>query len=581
MDAPLAANSGHQGTAMSLAPLAHVLYSRVMTHDPARPDWFNRDRLILSNGHASILQYSMLYLSGYGLEMDDLRSFRQWGSATPGHPETGHTKGVEVTTGPLGQGVATAVGMAMASRYQRGLLDPDAPWGFSPFDHHVWVFASDGDLEEGISGEASSLAGVQRLGNLTVVWDDNHISIEGDTAVAFSEDVAARYAAYGWAVHRVGMAPDGDIDIPGLAAALQAARLEQDRPTFIQLRTVIAWPAPHARNTGKAHGAALGAPEVAATKTALGLDPARDFEVASDVLAHARGVGERGADIHAEWNARYDAWRVAHPDRAQLLDRLLARQLPEQLPAALPVFESGTSIATRAASGTVINAIAAVMPEFWGGSADLAESNNTTIEGGLSFLPAGVAVKDSSPYGRILHFGIREHAMGAILNGIALEGLTRPFGGTFLVFSDYMRGAVRLAALSRSKCVFVWTHDSVGVGAYFATPLRDAGFRCVPVNVGMAPYSRERFVNLKAELYWSLRERFARGEVAGLRDERAIAQLASIQYDHDSSGRTRIESKDAMRKRALKSPDRAEAVMLAFAASRALQSATVRSQIAI
>ena len=344
------------------------------------------------------------------------------------------------------------------------MLDPDAPWGFSPFDHRIWVIASDGDLEEGISGEASSLAGVQRLGNLTVIWDDNHISIEGDTAVAFTEDVVGRYEAYGWDVHYVGMTPDGDIDILALNTALEAAVDQQERPTFIAMRSTIAWPAPHARNTAKAHGAALGADEVAATKVALGLDPARDFQLPDGVLDHARGVVARGKALHREWDVSYQAWRRSHPDRAALLDRLLARELPPEIAKALPVFEAGTSIATRAASGKVINAIAEVMPEFWGGSADLAESNNTTIEGGLSFLPAGSGGRDSSPYGRIIHFGIREHAMGAILNGIALEGLTRPFGGTFLVFSDYMRGSVRLAALMQTSVVFVWTHDSVGLG---------------------------------------------------------------------------------------------------------------------
>ena len=464
MDAVQKAGNGHPGTAMSLAPAAYLLFQRFLRHDPADPTWLGRDRFVLSCGHSSLTLYIQLFLSGYGLTIDDLEAFRTWGSLTPGHPEHGHTVGVETTTGPLGQGLSTAVGMAMASRYQRGLRDPDAPWGFSPFDHRVWVIASDGDLEEGISGEASSLAGLQRLGNLCVIWDDNHISIEGDTAVAFSEDVAARYAAYGWHVHHVGMAPDGDVDIMALAQALEEARIRQDRPTFIAMRSVIAWPAPHLRNTGKAHGSALGADEVAATKVALGLDPQRDFQVDPDVLARARAVGERGAQIHAEWNTSYEAWRAEHPDRAKLLDRLLKRELPESLAEALPSFQPGTSIATRAASGQVINAIAPVMPEFWGGSADLAESNNTTIEGGLSFLPAGTPIKDASPYGRILHFGIREHAMGAILNGIALEGLTRPFGGTFLVFSDYMRGAVRLAALMQTSVIYVWTHDSVGLG---------------------------------------------------------------------------------------------------------------------
>lgn len=464
MDAVQRAGNGHPGTAMSLAPAAYLLFQRFLRHDPSDPSWLGRDRFVLSCGHSSLTLYIQLFLSGYGLDLSDLESFRTWGSLTPGHPEHGHTVGVETTTGPLGQGIATAVGMAMASRYQRGLLDPDAPWGFSPFDHRVWVIASDGDLEEGISGEASSLAGVQRLGNLTVIWDDNHISIEGDTAVAFTEDVVGRYEAYGWDVHYVGMTPDGDIDILALNTALEAAVDQQERPTFIAMRSTIAWPAPHARNTAKAHGAALGADEVAATKVALGLDPARDFQLPEGVLDHARGVVARGKALHREWDVAYEAWRRSHPDRAALLDRLLSRELPAGIADALPVFEAGASIATRAASGKVINAIADVMPEFWGGSADLAESNNTTIEGGLSFLPAGSGGRDSSPYGRIIHFGIREHAMGAILNGIALEGLTRPFGGTFLVFSDYMRGSVRLAALMQTSVVFVWTHDSVGLG---------------------------------------------------------------------------------------------------------------------
>ena len=464
MDAVQQAGNGHPGTAMSLAPAAYLLFQRFLRHDPRDPTWLGRDRFVLSCGHSSLTLYIQLFLSGYGLELADLKSFRTAGSLTPGHPEHGHTVGVETTTGPLGQGIATAVGMAMASRYQRGMLDPTAPWGFSPFDHRVWVIASDGDLQEGVSGEASSLAGVQRLGNLTVIWDNNHISIEGDTGVAFTEDVIARYAAYGWNVHSVGMTPDGDVDILALATALEDACSQQARPTFIAMRSTIAWPAPQARNTPKAHGAALGAGEVAATKALLGLDPGQDFQLPDGVLDHARKVADRGADLHRQWDAAYRAWRAANPDRAALLDRLLAHDLPHGLSEALPNFDAGTSIATRAASGKVINAIAQVMPEFWGGSADLAESNNTTIEGGLSFLPAGSGARDASPYGRIIHFGIREHAMGAILNGIALEGLTRPFGGTFLVFSDYMRGAVRLSALMQTPVVYVWTHDSVGLG---------------------------------------------------------------------------------------------------------------------
>lgn len=464
MDAVQKVGNGHPGTAMSLAPVAHLLFSRFLRHDPTDPSWLGRDRFVLSCGHSSLTLYIQLYLTGYGLELSDLESFRTWGSRTPGHPEHGHTVGVETTTGPLGQGISTAVGMAMATRFERGLLDPDAPWGTSPFDHHVWVIASDGDLEEGISSEASSLAGTQRLANLTVIWDDNHISIEGDTAVAFTEDVAARYESYGWRVHEVGLTPTGDVDVEALGEALTAARLESERPTFIAMRSVIAWPAPNAQNTGKAHGAALGATEVAATKERLGLDPTRDFTVCDDVLAHTRSVAERNRPVRASWDAAYALWRARQPKRAQLLDRLLAGELPGDIDTALPSFETGASIATRSASGTTINALAAVLPEMWGGSADLAGSNNTTIDGGMSFLPAGTPASDASPYGRVIHFGIREHAMGAILNGIALSGLSRPFGGTFLVFSDYMRGAVRLSALMNVPVTYVWTHDSIGLG---------------------------------------------------------------------------------------------------------------------
>ena len=465
MDAVQRAGNGHPGTAMTLAPVAYLLFQRVMRHDPSDPQWLGRDRFVLSCGHSSLTLYSELFLSGYGLTIDDLASFRTLGSRTPGHPEFGHTAGVETTTGPLGQGLATAVGMAMAARYERGLFDPDTPDGHSPFDHRVWVIASDGDLEEGISGEASSLAATQRLNRLCVVWDDNHISIEGDTAVAFTEDVAARYAAYGWAVHRIERMPDGDIDRDALYAALIAATHEKERPTFIQLRSTIAWPAPNAQNTAKAHGSALGAAEVASTKEVLGLDPAVDFAFDPALLADVRArLQSRVAAERGAWNASYADWRAAQPEHAALLDRLLAHELPAGFDSAFPVFEVGTSIATRKASGEAINAVAAVMPELWGGSADLAESNNTTIEGGGSFLPAGSPVPGASPYGRILHFGIREHAMGAILNGIALDGLTRPFGGTFLVFSDYMRGAVRLAALMQVPSTFVWTHDSIGLG---------------------------------------------------------------------------------------------------------------------
>jgi len=468
-DAVQKVGNGHPGTAMSLAPAAYLIFQRFLRHDPSDPDWLGRDRFVLSCGHSSLTLYIQLYLSGYGLELSDLEAFRTWGSLTPGHPERHHTRGVETTTGPLGQGLSTAVGMAMGQRYERGLLDPDAAAGTSPFDHHVWVICSDGDLEEGITSEASSLAGTQRLGNLTVVWDDNKISIEDDTAVAFSEDVRARYAAYGWHVLSVDVMPDGSVDVLGLAAALDAARAETERPSFIRLQTVIGWPAPHLRNTFKAHGSALGADEVAATKEILGFDPAQSFVVADDVLAHAREVGTRGASYRAAWDEEYTAWRAANPDRAALLDRLVSGALPDDL--ALPVFPAGKDVATRKASGEVIQAIASALPEFVGGSADLAESNNTTIEGGGSFLPTGTVVSPTSPfgnsqspYGRILHFGIREHAMGAALNGMSLSNLLRPFGGTFLVFSDYMRGAVRLAAVMQTGVTFVWTHDSIGLG---------------------------------------------------------------------------------------------------------------------
>jgi len=470
MDAVQKVGNGHPGTAMSLAPAAYLMFQRYLRHDPSDPQWLGRDRFVLSCGHSSLTLYIQLYLSGYPVALSDLESFRTWGSLTPGHPEYGHTAGVETTTGPLGQGVATAVGMAMAARYERGLLDAEAAWGHSPFDHNVWVIASDGDLEEGITSEASSLAGVQRLGNLVMIYDDNHISIEGDTAVAFTEDVAARYEAYGWFVQTVDTAPNGDLDVVGLARAMDAARDEADRPSLIRLRTIIGWPAPTLQNTGKAHGAALGVDEVAATKRILGFDPEQSFVVEDDVLAHARQVVDRGAAARREWDIGFASWSLAHPERAELLARLQRHELPNGLADALPDFKPGDPMATRKASGMVIQGLAAKMPELWGGSADLAESNNTTIEDGKSFLPAGTRVSASSafgassPYGRILHFGIREHAMGAILNGIALSGLTRPFGGTFLVFSDYMRGSVRLAALMQTAVTYVWTHDSIGLG---------------------------------------------------------------------------------------------------------------------
>jgi len=464
MDSVQKVGNGHPGTAMSLAPVAYLLFQKWMRHDPTDPTWLGRDRFVLSNGHSSLTLYTQLFLSGYGLELEDLASFRTWGSKTPGHPEFGHTAGVETTTGPLGSGIATAVGMAMDARYVRGLLDADAPKGTSPFDHRVWVIVGDGCLQEGVSAEASSLAGHQALGNLVVIYDDNHISIEGDTAVSFSEDVLGRYSAYGWNVGHVDMAPDGSVDVVGLDAAIERATQVTDRPSIIRVRNIIGWPAPNLRNTGKAHGSALGEAEIAATKEILGVDPSKSFDVDPEVLAHARQVVTRGRAAHEEWNIKADAWRAANPDKAALLDRLVARELPEDWAASIPTFEAGSSIATRAASGKVINAIAGVLPEFWGGSADLGESNLTTIEGAASFLPSSSSVPNSSEHGRILHFGIREFAMGAALNGMALGGLTRPFGGTFMVFSDYMRGAVRLAALMDIPTTFVWTHDSIGVG---------------------------------------------------------------------------------------------------------------------
>jgi len=464
MDSVQKVGNGHPGTAMSLAPVAYLLFQKWMRHDPTDPQWLGRDRFVLSNGHSSLTLYIQLFLSGYGLELEDLESFRTWGSKTPGHPEFGHTAGVETTTGPLGSGVATAVGMAMDARYVRGLLDSDAPKGTSPFDHRIWVIAGDGCLQEGVSAEASSLAGHQGLGNLVLIYDDNHISIEGDTAVSFSEDVLGRYSAYGWNVDHVDMASDGSVDVVGLNAAIERVTQVTDRPSIIRVRNIIGWPAPNLQNTGKVHGAALGDAEIAATKEILGVDSAKSFDVAADVLAHARQAATRGQAAHAEWDIKADAWRAANPDKSALLDRMVARELPENWAASIPRFEAGSSIATRAASGKVINAIAGVLPEFWGGSADLGESNLTTIEHADSFLPASSTMPHASEHGRVLHFGIREFAMGAALNGMALGGLTRPFGGTFMVFSDYMRGAVRLAALMDIPTTFVWTHDSIGLG---------------------------------------------------------------------------------------------------------------------
>jgi len=457
MDAVEAAGNGHPGTAMSLAPAAYLLFQRLMTHDPTDPGWIGRDRFVLSCGHSSLTLYIQLFLSGYGLTIEDLRLLRQWGSRTPGHPEHGHTIGVETTTGPLGQGVGNAVGMAMAARYERGLYDPDTRAGDSPFDHTIWCFASDGDIEEGIQAEAASLAGHQQLGNLVLLYDDNHISIEGDTKVALSEDVLARYAAYGWHTQRL----EDVNDVQALNQAFLAAQAERNRPSIISVRSIIGWPAPHKQNTGKAHGSALGADEVRETKEILGFPPDADFYCPDEVLAHTREVVDRGREAHAKWQKKFDAWAAANPDKAKELERISQRRLPEGWDAKLPDFAGETSMATRKASGACINAIAPALPELWGGSADLAESNNTEIEGAESFLPEA---HGGSPYRRILHFGVREHAMGAIMNGIALHGGTRVFGGTFLVFSDYMRGSVRLAALMGLPVTYVWTHDSIGLG---------------------------------------------------------------------------------------------------------------------
>jgi transketolase len=467
-DAVEKVGNGHPGTAMSLAPAAYLLYQRVMRHDPADTDWLGRDRFILSAGHSSLTQYVQLYLGGFGLELDDLKALRTWGSLTPGHPEFGHTKGVEITTGPLGQGLASAVGFAYAARYERGLFDPEAPAGQSPFDHFVYVVAGDGDLQEGVTSEASSLAGHQQLGNLIAIYDSNQISIEDDTNVAFTEDVAARYEAYGWQVQTVDWKKSGEYveDVAELHAAIEAAKAETGKPSLIVLRTIIGWPSPGKQNTGKIHGSALGADELAATKTVLGFDPEQSFVVADDVLTRTRSLAERAAQARAAWQETFDAWAEANPQRKALLDRLEAGELPQDVASALPSFEAGKDVSTRAASGVVINALAAELPELWGGSADLAESNLTTIKDAASFIPAEWSTHEWSgdPYGRVLHFGIREHAMGAIVNGIKLHGPTRPFGGTFLIFSDYMRPAVRLAALMNIPSIFVWTHDSVALG---------------------------------------------------------------------------------------------------------------------
>jgi transketolase len=464
MDSVQKVGNGHPGTAMSLAPMAYLLFQKWMRHDPADPKWHGRDRFVLSNGHSSITLYTQLFLSGYGLELEDLQSFRTWDSKTPGHPEFGHTAGVEATTGPLGTGLATAVGMAMDARYVRNLLDPTATAGQSVFDHKIWVIAGDGCLQEGVTSEASSLAGHQELSNLVVLYDDNHISIEGDTAVSFTEDVLARYASYGWNVNHVEMLSNGEIDVNSLDLAIASAVAQSEKPTLIRVRNVIGWPAPNLKNTGKIHGAALGDAEVAATKELLGLDPTRTFEISAEVLTHARQVATRGRESRELWSAEFSTWADKNPDSAKLYQRLAARELPTNWHEALPRFEPGTSVATRKASGDTINAMAQVLPELWGGSADLGDSNLTTIEHGGSFLPKSSAMSGAAEGGRIIHYGIREFAMACAMNGMALGGLTRPFAGTFLVFSDFMRGAVRLSALMDLPATYVWTHDSIGLG---------------------------------------------------------------------------------------------------------------------
>jgi transketolase len=483
-DAVQKVGNGHPGTAMSLAPLAYLLFQKVLRHDPTDPNWVARDRFVLSNGHASLTLYNQLFLAGYGLEIEDIKSLRTWGSLTPAHPEHGHTAGVETTTGPLGQGIGNAVGMAMAARRERGLFDPETPAGESVFDHHIYVVCGDGCLEEGVSGEASSLAGHQELGNLTLLWDDNHISIEDDTNVAFSEDVLKRYEAYGWHTQYV----ESGEDIVAIEAAIAAAKAETNRPSFIAIRTIIGWPAPTKQNTGKAHGSALGVEEIRKTKKILGFDPDVDFAVDPEVLAHTRKAVDRGRAAHAEWQPLFDAWAAANPAAKSLLERMSTRTLPAGWAESLPSFATEAdgkpaSIATRAASGKVLSALADVLPELWGGSADLAESNNTTMQGQPSFVPADRQTKTWSggPYGRTLHFGIREHAMGSIMNGITLHGGTRVYGGTFLVFSDYMRPPVRLAAIMKLPVTYVWTHDSIGVGEPTHQPIEQiASLRLIP-----------------------------------------------------------------------------------------------------
>ncbi|MEV2256280.1 transketolase [Streptomyces sp. NPDC050147] len=532
MDSVQKVGNGHPGTAMSLAPAAYTLFQKVMRHDPADADWTGRDRFVLSAGHSSLTLYIQLYLAGFGLELDDLKAFRTWGSKTPGHPEYGHTTGVETTTGPLGQGVANAVGMAMAARYERGLFDPEAAAGESPFDHHIFAIAGDGCLQEGISSEASSLAGHQKLGNLVLLWDDNHISIEGDTETAVSEDTMKRYEAYGWHVQRVEPKENGDLDPAALYKAILAAKAETERPSFIAMRSIIAWPAPNAQNTEAAHGSALGDEEVAATKRVLGFDPERTFEVSDEVLAHTRAALDRGRDAKAEWEKGFAAWRTANSARAAEFDRVAAGELPAGWEEKLPVFETGKGVATRAASGKVLQALGAVIPELWGGSADLAGSNNTTIDKTSSFLPAGNPLPEANPYGRTIHFGIREHAMAAEMNGIALHGNTRIFGGTFLVFSDYMRNAVRLSALMHLPVTYVWTHDSIGLGEDGPThqPVEHlASLRAIPGLNVVRPADANETAVVWREILKRYTKEFGKGAPHGL----ALTRQGVPTYDRE------------------------------------------------
>jgi transketolase len=467
-DAVEKVGNGHPGTAISLAPVAHMLFQKVMRHDPKDADWIGRDRFILSVGHSSLTLYNQLFLAGFGLELEDIKALRTWGSQTPGHPEYGHTKGVEITTGPLGQGLASAVGFAYSARFERGLFDSKAQPGTSPFDHYIYCIAGDGDMQEGVTAEASSLAGHQKLGNLIVLYDSNQISIEDDTKIAFTENLEDRYRSYGWHVQVVDWKKTGAYveDVAELFAAINKAKSVTDQPSLITIRTIIGWPAPGKQNTGKIHGSALGQDELKGLKQVLGFNPDKTFEVSSEVLEYTRGAIEKGAEARKSWQLSFDEWAQKNPEGKELFDRLESGKLPTNIDQVLPTFEFDTEISTRAASGKVLNSIAPEMPELWGGSADLAESNNTTITGAKSFVPSEHSTNEWSgdPYGRVMHFGIREHAMASILNGIALHGRTRAYGGTFLIFSDYMRPAVRLAALMKVPSIFVWTHDSVALG---------------------------------------------------------------------------------------------------------------------